>query len=193
MNIRSLRAVAFVAGAAVALAGCTYLRDAAGSGKSSPDEFAVLTKAPLVIPPDYNLKPPRPGILPTNQMEPTEAAQTALFGNNATAANGAASVSASEQLLLTNAKVASADPAIRQHLASDRRNMIGADDTFTNEILFWQKPKPDAGAPLNADEEAERLSEQRAGQGVATGAPKPSRPEPPKEKEGWLDRWFDWF
>ena len=194
MNIRSLRAAALVVGAAVALTGCTTLREAAGVDKSAPDEFAVLTKAPLVIPPDFNLKPPRPGAVPTNQVEPTDAAQTALFGSDANAANAAVTTSESEKLLLSNAKVASADPAIRQQLASDHRNMLGADDTFTNDILFWQKPAPDAGSPLDADQEARRLGEQRAGQGAAAGTPNPSQPAPPpKEDKGWFDGWFDWF
>ena len=49
----------------VALAGCQSLRDAAGLQKKSPDEFAVTTKAPLVIPPDFNLRRPCPGRPPT--------------------------------------------------------------------------------------------------------------------------------
>ena len=42
------------------LAGCSNLREMAGLQKKSPDEFAVTTKAPLVIPPDFNLRPRRP-------------------------------------------------------------------------------------------------------------------------------------
>ena len=45
-------------------AGCGDLREAAGLTKKSPDEFAVTTKAPLVIPPDFNLRPPAPGAPP---------------------------------------------------------------------------------------------------------------------------------
>ena len=30
-------------------------------GKRSPDEFAVVRRAPLILPPDYGLRPPRPG------------------------------------------------------------------------------------------------------------------------------------
>ena len=64
--ILSLRA-AMLGGVAVALIGCQSIREAAGVTKSPPDEFAVVTKAPLVIPPDFNLKPPKPGAAPTNQ------------------------------------------------------------------------------------------------------------------------------
>ena len=30
-------------------------------GKRSPDEFAVVSRAPLIVPPDFELRPPRPG------------------------------------------------------------------------------------------------------------------------------------
>ena len=193
MNIRTLRAAALAAVAAVALSGCDTIRDAAGTSKSAPDEFAVTTKAPLTIPPDYNLLPPRPGAVPTNQTEPTVSAQTALFGSDpATVASQLPDTySEGEKMLLASAGIQSADPAIRQHLASDRKAMIGADDSFTNDILFWQKPKADTGQPLNADQEARKLDAQKTGQ-AAPGAPNPAQP-PKEEDKGWFDGWFDWF
>ena len=199
MKIRMLRAAALTVVAAVALSGCDTIRNAAGMDKSAPDEFAVLTKAPLTIPPDYNLMPPRPGAVPTNQTEPTDTAQTALFGSDpATVASQLPDTySPSEKLLLASAGIQNADPAIRQHLASDRKNMIGADDSFTNDILFWQKPKPvDTAAPVNADEEARKLDAQRSGQApAASGQAAPAgQPEQKKDEDkGWFDGWFDWF
>jgi len=194
MNIGSLRAAALVTVAAVALSGCDTLRSAAGMDKSAPDEFAVTTKAPLVIPPDYNLRPPRPGAVPTNQVEPTEAAEDALFGNDpaSIAAQLPNTYSDTEKMLLANAKVQNIDPQIRQHLSSDHKSMLGADDGFTNDILFWQKPKADTGQPLDADKEARKIDEKKAGQTpAAPGAANP--PPPPNEGRGWFDGWFDWF
>jgi hypothetical protein len=193
MNIPSLRAAALVAVAAVSLTGCDTIRSAAGMEKSAPDEFAVLTKAPLVIPPDYNLRPPRPGAVPTNQVEPTESAQTALFGNDAAtiASQMPNTYSESEKLLLANAGIQKIDPQVRQNLLSDNKAMLGADDGFTKDILFWQKPKTDTGQPLNADQEARKADEKKAGQ--APSADKPNAPPPPKEDRGWLDGIFDWF
>jgi hypothetical protein len=195
MNIRTLRAAMLVAVAAAALTGCDTVRDAAGMEKSAPDEFAVLTKAPLTIPPDYNLMPPRPGAVPTNQTDPTDTAQTALFGSDpATVASQLPdNYSEGEKMLLANAGIQQADPAIRQHLASDHKSMVGADDSFTSEVLFWQKPKTDAGNPLNADEEARKSDAQKSGQsasgGQGSGQAQPA--EKPKDK-GWFDGWFDW-
>ena len=49
---------AALAGSAI-LAGCSS--NGSGGGSNAPDEFRVVRKAPLTIPPDYNLRPPAPG------------------------------------------------------------------------------------------------------------------------------------
>ena len=42
--------------AAAGLAGCQSASQALGMTKVTPDEFRVVTKAPLVVPPDYALR-----------------------------------------------------------------------------------------------------------------------------------------
>ena len=51
-------ALALVAASATALTACG---SSGVLGRDRPDEFAVARTAPLVIPPDYSLAPPRPG------------------------------------------------------------------------------------------------------------------------------------
>jgi|SRR5690348_16594007 len=45
----------------ILLPGCTGLRRAVGLDQAGPDEFAVESRAPLTIPPDFDLRPPNPG------------------------------------------------------------------------------------------------------------------------------------
>lgn len=183
MHSRRLLALVFAAGAAVALSGCEQLRLASGQGKDSPDEFAVVSKAPLVIPPDFNLKPPAPGTAPTNQIEPTQSAQNALFNADpATVASTLpATMSPGERFFLAAAGVQNADPAIRQQLASDQSGMRASDDSFASSVLFWQGPSPPVGtAPVDADAEARRIDAARAGAGSPTTAA-PTAPAPAPE------------
>jgi hypothetical protein len=65
--------------AALVLAGC-----AAGSpfSRQRPDEFTVARNAPLVVPPDFALAPPRPGEADTGS-DPHAQALQALFGGAA--------------------------------------------------------------------------------------------------------------
>jgi len=56
----SLLTVLFLA-LVMLLPGCTGLRRAVGLDQVGPDEFAVESRAPLTIPPDFDLRPPAPG------------------------------------------------------------------------------------------------------------------------------------
>ena len=62
------------------LSGCDGIRKVAGLNKKSPDEFAVTTKAPLVIPPDFALVPPQPGAARPQDNQATAQTLDALFG-----------------------------------------------------------------------------------------------------------------
>src|ERR1700743_1287526 len=66
--------------AAPGLAGCVSTRNALGMNKVTPDEFRVVTKAPLVVPPDFALRPPAPGKPRQQELQPESAARTALLG-----------------------------------------------------------------------------------------------------------------
>jgi hypothetical protein len=52
-------------------------------GRERPDEFAVTRNAPLVIPPDYNLTPPRTGVPVPQGTDARTQALEALFGGPA--------------------------------------------------------------------------------------------------------------
>jgi Protein of unknown function (DUF3035) len=200
--LRRASVLALIGAAGLSLSACESIRDAAGQGKDSPDEFAVVTKAPLVVPPDFNLRPPAPGAAPTNQTDPTTSAETALYG--ATPEQVAASLpptmSQGERMLLANAHVENTDSTIRQEIASDGRNMRAGDDSFTNNVMFWSAgPQPATGAVnVNPDSEAARLAAQRNGvtgpvtpQPTATPTTPDAPPPPPKKDDD--GGWFDWF
>jgi hypothetical protein len=47
--------------ASLLLPGCSNFRQMVGIDQVGPDEFAVEARAPLTIPPEYDLRPPQPG------------------------------------------------------------------------------------------------------------------------------------
>jgi hypothetical protein len=71
--------------AAGALGGCGEVRRSLGMEKRAPDEFAVVTRAPLSLPPDYSLRPPEPGAPRPQEQASTVAARAAVFGGTAPA------------------------------------------------------------------------------------------------------------
>jgi hypothetical protein len=59
---RGLLALVYICSAGtLLLPGCSDLRKSIGLEKSTPDEFAVESRAPLEMPPDFDLRPPQPG------------------------------------------------------------------------------------------------------------------------------------
>lgn len=181
---------------ALSLTACESVRGAMGLTKDPPDEFAVVTKAPLIIPPDYTLRPPKPGAAPLNQVSPTESAQAALYSDDPKTVAGSitGSYSDGEKMLLAQAGAATANNGIRQQIAADNSNTQSADETFTDQLLF-SNPSTTGDAPLNADEEKARLNGGKATPGVQPANAKVPATQPPqqpekKESGSWLDDIF---
>src|SRR5665213_82016 len=65
--------------AATPLGGCDSINRALGREKVVPDEFAVVSRAPLAIPPDYSLRPPRIGALRPQEAAPVDQARQTVF------------------------------------------------------------------------------------------------------------------
>ena len=64
---------------ALALSACSNASRTLGLDPAPPDEFTVVSKAPLTIPPDFNLRPPKPGAARPQEQTPTTRAQAALL------------------------------------------------------------------------------------------------------------------
>ncbi len=75
--MRSAARFVLAVSAATLVAGCAGGPFGRGRG---PDEFAVARNAPLAVPPDFALTPPRPGEADVGAQDPRAQALQALFG-----------------------------------------------------------------------------------------------------------------
>src|SRR5690606_1603069 len=65
---------------ALALSACgDSTKRALGLSRTPPDEFQIVTRAPLTQPPDYKLRPPRPGTTGPAAVSTREQARQAVF------------------------------------------------------------------------------------------------------------------
>lgn len=169
LRLLSLAALA----SSLALAGCDSTRDALGITKKSPDEFVVVTKAPLVLPPEFGLRPPEPGAQRPQEV-PARDRAAAAFGGTSTDAAGqitplsratAAQRSAGEQALLTQARASNVDPDIRRKVNDEFTQLAERDSRFVDRLMFWQSPA-EPGVAIDPAKEAQRLREN-----AATGKP----------------------
>jgi hypothetical protein len=146
---------------AAGLGGCQSASHALGLSKVTPDEFRVVTKAPLVLPPDYSLRPPAPGEPRPQELQPESAARTALLGQRAAEVR-----SDGERLLVTKAGGDRADPLIRYVVDDEFGAIAHKDKSFADWVIFWKKGQPAAApgadaetpTPLDAATEAKRIS-----------------------------------
>jgi hypothetical protein len=130
---------------AAGLAGCHSASKALGMTKVSPDEFRIVTKAPLTLPPDYALRPPTPGQPRPQELQPESAARVALEGQRQGEVR-----SDGEKLLVTKAGGDRADPLIRYVVDDDFGAIAHKDKGFADWVLFWRTGKP-AEAVAGAD------------------------------------------
>ncbi|WP_395644783.1 DUF3035 domain-containing protein [Terricaulis sp.] len=143
--------------AAAATTGCSSLSRAVGAQKVSPDEFRVVTRAPLTLPPDYSLRPPRPGEPRPQELEPDAEARAALFGSDV-----AQQASQGERSLVTAAGAQSVDPDIRDTIDFESQGVVRRNEGFVDRLLSFRGADADAAAPLDAAAEERRLAEQES-------------------------------
>ena len=138
-------AIAAVLLAGAGLCACSHASRIMGSAKGAPDEFRVVAKAPLIVPPDFSLRPPRPGEPRPQELQPESAARAALLGERQSEAR-----SDGEKLLVARAGAERADPLIRYSVDDEFGDLAHKDKTFADKVMFWRKD-PTGPAPTDPD------------------------------------------
>lgn len=123
---------------------------AACASPRTPDEFRVVRKAPLTVPPDYNLRPPAPGEGRPQELASDAAARVAVFGTDI-----GKEASPGEKLFITAAGGEATDRTIRQQVDYDSTQTLRKNRSFADTILnFGKGPKETVVDPAA---ETERL------------------------------------
>ena len=121
----------------VALSGCG--RSSGVFGRDRPDEFAVSRAAPLVVPPDFALVPPRPGQPQAQGADSSTQALQAMFG-------GPAARSAAESGALSQAGGARVSPGIRSDAGDPATDVVDKGAVTRDIIAAPEGPGQDASA-----------------------------------------------
>jgi len=168
---------------ALGLAGCESTKEMLGLTKRSPDEFQVVSRAPLSMPPDYSLRPPTPGAPRPQEGTVQQQAQgiiTGYSGRNTTtlAPDQIPSVgegeqttaeSAGESAFLQSAGMTGVDPNIRKLVDQETAADEESSKSVLDSLIFWRKPEP-YGTVVDPVAEQKRLQQNQAlGQPTDTG------------------------
>jgi hypothetical protein len=161
-------AVALVA-AGASMSGCMAIRR--NLAPVTPDEFRVVARAPLVVPPDYSLRPPTPGEPRPQELQPEGAARAAMLGASAADRK----VTPGERLLMTKAGADNADPLIKFVVDDEFGDLAYKEKSFADMVMFWRpdqpaRPAAAAGAntatPIDPAAEAARVADLTGGKPV---------------------------
>ena len=176
----------------LATGGCSGVKETLGLTKQSPDEFKVVSRAPLSMPPDYNLRPPTPGSPRPQEGTPRDQAQQAVLGIPADAippigeGEAETALSSGESALLQSAGATGVDPNIRQLVDTETAEDAADSRTLADTLVFWREPEP-YGTVVDPAAEQKRLQENAAtGQPITEG----ETPTVVRKKRGMLEGIF---
>ncbi|KZD03492.1 DUF3035 domain-containing protein [Thalassospira xiamenensis] len=185
----SIFKVALLGGLAFAVSGCESTRETFGLNKTAPDEFQVVSRAPLSLPPDFTLRVPEPGAPRPQTGTTTDQARRILTGEDPDAVKRDitdGNRSQGQVALLSQSGAQYADPAIRTTVDRETSIFIEESDSVIDKLIFWQE-KPQFGTQVDAEAEAKRIRDQQAlGESVSEG----ETPVIERRQKGWLEDIF---
>jgi hypothetical protein len=149
--------LAAVLAACATASGCTQFSQAIGAEKVAPDEFRVVTRAPLSTPPDFGLRPPRPGDPRPAELR-GDAAKTSVFGQDR-----GVNASPAEKALIARAGAEAVDANIRNQVDFEGAAIVRKPEAFADRVLT-------AGSPTDQAPEAQRTAEAESARRATGGA-----------------------
>lgn len=151
--------------ASMALMACEKTKEQFDFTKKAPDEFSVVKRAPLEMPPDYSIQAPRPGAPRPQEATTNLMARQAILGNDATQSIARQTgVSEGEAVLLQKTGAANASSAIRAKVDAETAELI-KDETpgiDTLKRMVGQNPAERATELVDPVAEVNRIKANKA-------------------------------
>jgi Protein of unknown function (DUF3035) len=160
---KPLTLVALIAATAASagVTGCSSLN----GDRVAPDEFRVVTNAPLTLPPDYALRPPRPGEARPQTGTSADEARQALFGQDL-----GQRATTGERQLVANAGAETAPADIRETVDFEGATIVHRSEDAANRVIEYQGSSAPAPEGLTAEQQAARTADEEAARRVTGGA-----------------------
>ena len=176
--MRKITSLLILGASLAGLSACSGAKEKLGLVKDAPDEFAVIRRAPLVVPPELARLPvPQPGAPRPQEKSAQELAAEAVFGENVPQSveddiaendlfadvprdnvKSASQPTAAESALIEAAGAQSASSDIRQVVNEENEDTAYEEQAVIDKI-FDRKIEAE-GSVLNPTEEAARIRQQ---------------------------------
>lgn len=173
--------------APVALSACTDVKRSLGYEKQPPDEFQVVQRAPLSMPPEFTLRPPQPGATRPQEGTTRDQARQVLVGGRTATPISTDGRTSGDVAMMKRVGADSIQPEVRVLVNKENQALADADKSFQERIMFWRKAEP-PGTAVDASKETQRLRENQAlGKSVSEG----ETPQIQRRKKAWLEGVFN--
>lgn len=164
---------AIVVAASLTLAACEKTREQFDFSKKAPDEFAVVKRAPLEMPPSFEVQAPRPGAPRPQEQATDQLAREAILGPDAQKALAKeAGVTQGEAVLLQKSGASNASPAIRARVDAETAKLIKEETPGINKLkdMVGQKTSEPSFEEVDPVAETNRIKANKAaGKPITSG------------------------
>lgn len=152
----------------LAVSGCDTIKEKVGLTRRAPDEFAVMQRAPLEMPSDFNALPkPMPGAPRPQDMAAKDQAKHVILGGDVVTRENESS---GENALLQQAGANQVNGNIRAQLDKEATETDNSKVPVVKRWLGLDKDEP-KGKVVDPVAEAKRIQDaKKAGKSVTTGA-----------------------
>mgnify|MGYP003669326642 CR=1 FL=1 len=166
LSIKPLVVVTVLTLSGLVLSACSATKETFGLGKQSPDEFQVVARAPLTLPPNFQLRPPQPGAVRPQEGSAEDQARKAVFRaedkqpslDEVLPDDGR---SRGERSLLAAAGYKPSDSNIRLTIERETNRINDENESFVEDLIFW-RGYPTPGDVVDAAQESKRIREAEA-------------------------------
>ncbi|OAN52371.1 hypothetical protein A6A04_01385 [Paramagnetospirillum marisnigri] len=184
---RLLRLAVIALALPVVLSACSEAKRALGYEKTPPDEFQVVARAPLSMPPDFSLRPPAPGATRPQEGTTREQARRIITGQRGSTPISTENRTQGDLVLLKRIGADSIQPDIRVLVNKETQALAEAEKSFSDRIVFWRKADP-PGVAVDPTKETQRIRENQAlGRSVSEG----DTPQIQRRRKAWLEGVFN--
>lgn len=145
------------------MGGCQVGRDLASmvdviEGRDQLEDLGPAQGPRLSMPPDFDLRPPRPGAAGSYTSTASERAQQQLFGTDQPAGATASPSAGQDQrspgeiAFLRQAGAIAKQSDIRQAVQQETQRLAEAERAFVDKLLFWRAESPASARPEDGEE-----------------------------------------
>ncbi len=190
-----------LAASALLASGCTSssVKDTLGLTRAAPDEYRVVSRPPLSVPPQFNLRPPSATEDTLGQVVATDQAHSLMTGSTSAStavqpvtssktSKKAPAMNAADSEFLQKAGAANANPHVREEMVEERYTRIEQQEASPWwDVFDWTADKKDP--TVDAKKEAERIkTNEDQGKAVTDG----KTPDVKTRDTGLLGKIFDY-